>query len=332
MEAIADELVALLNYIQIETPPPKKSEKYGGWVVRKPPGLEISNAYSKRSGISYQMVKDFEDIVTRLYSSKSRVGPLRDKLEEFKKKAFLVDASYKGNPGGIGYSVFKTKFSPEGFQEYLKSKVVSDEMKDLTSTLEKVSLTSEEERQKAMKPKVRTPPPSPHDSDSEGEEEVENQRIKAMFQPKIVEDRSNIFQTGDLTIKKPALDLIETTGIGVHANYGERHSKAKLTNEKATEIRRRVWVNKEKQNALAKEYGVAEPTINNVISRESWSHLPQVEGEPDDVFKSPNSTEKNVIALAKKLGIEPIRNKIGRLSLPPEVVLQMRMKKKDAKE
>jgi HNH endonuclease len=54
---------------------------------------------------------------------------------------------------------------------------------------------------------------------------------------------------------------------------GERNGMARLTAEQVREIRTRV-ARGEKQNALAAEYGVPKQTINNVVLRHSWKHLP----------------------------------------------------------
>jgi hypothetical protein len=159
---------------------------------------------------------------------------------------------------------------------------------------------------------------------------VEEQRHLAMKQPTLLEkmDRSDIYDTGTMEKKLPFFEMVEATGLGAHKFYGERNRNSKLNIAEVNEIRRRYWVNKETQTALAKEYGVAEPTVNNLIKRETWSFLPQAEGEPDEVLKALNATDKNVIARAKKLGVEPVRNKIGRLALPPEVVLRLKAEKK----
>lgn len=159
---------------------------------------------------------------------------------------------------------------------------------------------------------------------------VEEKRQEVMKRPTVIEkiDKSDIYFKGDLTTRQPELELMEVTGRGVHNRYGERHKKAKLTAAQATEIRRRWWVNKEPQITLSKEYGVADPTINNIIKRDTWSHLPQVEGEPDEVMNAPNRNDKKVLATAKKLGIEPVRNKIGHLALPTDAVLKLKAEKK----
>ena len=48
---------------------------------------------------------------------------------------------------------------------------------------------------------------------------------------------------------------------------GEKHGRAKLTNEQVLEIRRR---SNETQRSLAREFGVAQTTIKDIIHRKTW--------------------------------------------------------------
>lgn len=121
--------------------------------------------------------------------------------------------------------------------------------------------------------------------------------------------------------------------------YGEKHIKAKLTNAEVNELRATYWTKKETNIAkLAEKYKVAESNIRNILKRNTWSHLPQAEGEPDENYKAPNQNDLKVIKRAKELGVEPVANKIGRLRLPDEIIKKMRQeaatmkKKKEAKE
>ena len=64
---------------------------------------------------------------------------------------------------------------------------------------------------------------------------------------------------------------------GLQSNVGERHSRSKLTNADVISIRQRVK-NGETQTAIAKEYGMDQSAISNVVRGRNWSHIP-FEGE-----------------------------------------------------
>jgi hypothetical protein len=53
---------------------------------------------------------------------------------------------------------------------------------------------------------------------------------------------------------------------------GERFNRAKLTDAKVVEIRKR-YANGETQPSLAKEYGVSQSAINSVCQRKTWAHV-----------------------------------------------------------
>lgn len=59
-----------------------------------------------------------------------------------------------------------------------------------------------------------------------------------------------------------------------HGNslFGERNTKAKLTEEMVREIRRRP---KERRATLAQTYGVSLPTIDHIRGKKLWKHLVQ---------------------------------------------------------
>jgi HNH endonuclease/Helix-turn-helix domain len=50
-------------------------------------------------------------------------------------------------------------------------------------------------------------------------------------------------------------------------------SSSKLTNEEVLEIRRRYSKGKESQTALAKAFGVDQPSISRIVSRKRWKHI-----------------------------------------------------------
>lgn len=160
--------------------------------------------------------------------------------------------------------------------------------------------------------------------------DLEAGRAKAMKQPKIEEkgvlDQSDIY--GNKGTPRGFGEAEKATGVGKHTMFGEGHRQAKLTNAEVNDIRRRWWVNKEKQAVLMKDYGVSTATLTYIVTRQTWSHLPQVEGEPDEVLNAPNQNDLKVMKRAKELGVEPVRNKIGRLKLPDGTIKAVRAKTK----
>lgn len=164
--------------------------------------------------------------------------------------------------------------------------------------------------------------------------DLEAGRAKAMERPKIEEkgvlDESGIY--GKKSTSRGFGEAEKATGVGKHTLFGETHRQAKLTNAQVNDIRRRWWVNKEKQDVLRKDYGVSSPTLSLITTRQTWSHLPQVEGEPDDVYNAPNLNDLKVMKRAKELGVEPVRNKIGRLKLPDGTIKAVRAATKTEKQ
>ena len=163
---------------------------------------------------------------------------------------------------------------------------------------------------------------------------VEEKRQEVMKRPTVMEkgvlDESDIY--GNKSNNKRFGEAAKTTGVGKHTMFGETHRQAKLTNAEVNDIRRRWWVNKEKQGVLMKDYGVSTATLTYIVTRQTWSHLPQVEGEPDEVFNAPNQNDLKVMKRAKELGVEPVRNKIGRLKLPDGTIKAVRAASKTEKQ
>jgi DNA-binding NarL/FixJ family response regulator len=54
---------------------------------------------------------------------------------------------------------------------------------------------------------------------------------------------------------------------------GEGHKSSKLTAQQVTEIRQRV-ANGETQHALARELGISQGHISDLVNRKRWSSLP----------------------------------------------------------
>lgn len=57
----------------------------------------------------------------------------------------------------------------------------------------------------------------------------------------------------------------------MHRSSGELDGMSKLRQSQVLEIRRR-YAEGESQRSLAREYGVKQPTISNIITRTTWSH------------------------------------------------------------
>ena len=130
---------------------------------------------------------------------------------------------------------------------------------------------------------------------------------------------------------------VEATGLGMHQAVGEQSVRAKLTDETAQQIRREYWASGEPKGtggggvvreaglaSLGKKYGVSKTAILFVLRRRTWVHLPRVEGEPEENLKGLSETERRVAKKAKALGVEPVRSELGRIALPPDVVVKLR--------
>lgn len=57
----------------------------------------------------------------------------------------------------------------------------------------------------------------------------------------------------------------------IGAPFGENNGKAKLTMEKAKEIRKLYKTGNYGQRGIAKLFGVSQPTIANVLRKKTWS-------------------------------------------------------------
>lgn len=66
-------------------------------------------------------------------------------------------------------------------------------------------------------------------------------------------------------------NIADTLLHGTH-NRGERNARAKITDQVAREIKRRLSAG-ERQHAIAADYGVARTTINNIANGYAWSWL-----------------------------------------------------------
>ncbi len=76
------------------------------------------------------------------------------------------------------------------------------------------------------------------------------------------------------------LEWVTYSGNAVHAyehglqDRGESHGRAKLTDAQVTEIRERYSGKWGEQSALAREYGVSQGLISQIVKGEVWTHLP----------------------------------------------------------
>ncbi len=53
---------------------------------------------------------------------------------------------------------------------------------------------------------------------------------------------------------------------------GEKHGNRKLTDISILEIRKR-YSNGEKQEKLAKDFGIYQPQVSKIVKRKSWAHI-----------------------------------------------------------
>jgi DNA-binding MarR family transcriptional regulator len=56
--------------------------------------------------------------------------------------------------------------------------------------------------------------------------------------------------------------------------HGEKAPWSKLTEAQVTEIRQRYAAGGISQSALAREYGLNQPTVGEIVRREIWKHIP----------------------------------------------------------
>ena len=139
-------------------------------------------------------------------------------------------------------------------------------------------------------------------------------------------DLSRVFGEGKRE-EKGRLEALDATGLGTHHAVGEAHPKAKLTDALVQQLRREYWAsdrNRGDVKAMKAKYGIAKGTMQSVIYRQSWVHLPRVEGEPEENLKRLSGAEARVAKKAKELGVEPVRNELGRIALPADVVVKLR--------
>ena len=123
-----------------------------------------------------------------------------------------------------------------------------------------------------------------------------------------------------------------STGYGVHKVIGEGNASHKLTVKEVQEIRTDWWSRPHIRGQsmgdglieVGEKYGVSPSTINSLLQRKSWYNLPFIEGEPTE--ERLNVNEKRLVKIFKeKYGgtrEQMVRNKQGRLALPPEIALK----------
>lgn len=182
---------------------------------------------------------------------------------------------------------------------------------------------------------------------SESEREsAEEQRVRAMNLHKKREEKPEIKDYSLVFGERHAEPSNReiggaSTGYGVHKMIGEKHYKAKLTADQVQEIRKDWWSHPHRQGTkqgaslqeLAERYGVKKSTIDTLISRHTWYNLPFVENEPTE--ERLNLNEKRLVAIISKHGgtkEQLVRNKQGRLALPPEIALKEKQEAKAKRE
>lgn len=182
--------------------------------------------------------------------------------------------------------------------------------------------------------------------------EAEDSRTKEAAMKKAVADLSNIFEYKfDIAEKKEGKN--EEKGMPQDATGLSKHliniAARKLTSKEVQELRKEYWTaegNKGKQSrsdrkggahpasvsSLAKKYGISYQSTNGIIVRKVYYDLPLAEGEPEENLKKLNTTEYKVQARAKKLGLETIIGKGGRIALKPEDATRLQQQKMEQKK
>jgi hypothetical protein len=323
MEEIANEYVAFLDYLGFGQGIELIAKENGGFKVHG-----VTGGIIRPDARNTEVTELSRDIVTKLQNPKSRVSSLREKFDKLREESYYLGGyeHYTYGPGGrMGAS--RHKKTEEGFKKYLEDYYEKDEasstgtsqgssVDDLTNQMGRIDLSP------AGAPPLSGP-------------SVEEQRQLAMKRPFIEEkvaDFSDVF-IGEPT-KNPGQTYGEgrllATGMAEHVMYGEKHHGAKLTGAQVTELRTRYFAG-EATLKLANEFKISDKTVNSITSRQTWKHLPQVPGESDENFNRPNIQELRVMKIAREHGVEPIRNKIGRFALPPELLKRLRKERAEAK-
>lgn len=95
-----------------------------------------------------------------------------------------------------------------------------------------------------------------------------------------------------------------------NANKGENASNAILTESQVIEIRRRYFSERLRPQELSETFGVSVSTINGIVKRRKWTHLPELEDEKLYVKKRSEKallSDEQVIDIRKRLdGGDPV--------------------------
>jgi hypothetical protein len=251
-------------------------------------------------------------------------------------------------------------------QDYLKSPKGQAEAREEAERLQRIRSQPKEQRERALmgeedRRSAMVEKPFRHQQQQTrvemGAEDVKSQRLRehtqeterlmllrreremAMLLPTIEEpviiDRSdqirmNLVRGGHYG----NMEGYGTTGVGFHINIGQRHSRAKLNDLSAQQIRIRYWAIPEEERpsynafavSIADLYNVKPTTITSLITRKSWTGLlyPAVEGEPQEVLSTLNSTEAKVLTDARKAGLLTAVGKGQRQRLTDEQIAEQR--------
>jgi hypothetical protein len=318
MEDIANELVAYMDFLGYKTT--LDIGQNGGFIFHERDFSDMGLPYQSQRGIHKELREQLSEISQKLKNPKSHLTPLRAKLEKFKKDALHTAFDPSTFKNGSSITKRPDRKTLDQFKTFLEDYYDKDDasstgtsqgssVDDITNQMGRIDL-------------------------SPAGASVEEQRQLAMKRPFIEEkvaDFSDVFHK-EQDAPKRLFEGVEATGMGEHLQYGEKVYNAKLTNVQATEIRTKYFTTDATIPSLARDYKVSVGTVGAVLKRKTWKHLPQVEGESDEIFNQPNTQEQRIIKLAKKHGVEPVRNKIGRLALPPALIKQLREERKAEKE
>lgn len=85
-------------------------------------------------------------------------------------------------------------------------------------------------------------------------------------------DVRNCYEITHLFLGTQADNIADMVAKGRQAK-GSRNGHAKLTEEKVREIRTRCAARVQTQRSIAREYGVTEQTISDIVHRRKWAHI-----------------------------------------------------------
>lgn len=92
--------------------------------------------------------------------------------------------------------------------------------------------------------------------------------------PQVNHDDGNKLNNNDWNLKWCTRDEnMDHASKNFLCEHGENHHNSSLSNEQVLEIRDKYIPRKYSQHRLAKEYGVSQNTIMNIVNKSTWVHI-----------------------------------------------------------